>query len=173
MEIYSDRMEIHRYNVEEQREIKPDNIWIVPYPYNQATAPYSMARVNNRVAPEFAEDTIAYLRYDFGFLYLIFEEAKHDDFVHFYDVVLSDIDENGNVTVKGKERFVADFYRLERNRDSRKVIQLPGYLLTPRGNMRAEIYPVESFGKTGKPLVIDFENPASKPRQEGTLRPQE
>ena len=54
-----------------------------------------------------------------------------------------------------------------------QVIQLPGNDLTPCGRMRAEIYPVESFGNTGKPLVLDFDNPCSSPLPGLTERPQE
>ena len=174
MEVFADRLEIHRYNVEEQREIKPDRFWTVPLPFDPAAAPYTDARRERRKAPEFLPGTKAFLRYDFGYLYLLFEEAKHDDFVHFYKLVLSDLDEAGNAVFKTEKLYVSNFYRLERNRDHRQVIQLPGDDLTPSGMMRAEIYPVESFGNTGKPLVVDFRNPMRTPAKPGlTDRPQE
>ena len=173
MEIFADRLEIHRYNVEDQREIKPDRFWKVPLPFDPATAPYTDARKLQRRAPEFVPGTKAYLRYDYGYLYLLFEEAKHDDFVHFYKLVLSDLDEAGNAVFKSEHLYVSNFYRLERNRDHRQVIQLPGVDLTPLGRMRAEIYPVESFGNTGKPLVVDFKNPMKSPKPGKFDRPQE
>ena len=174
MEVFADRLEIHRCNVEEQREIKPDRFWTVPLPFDPAKAPYTDARRERRKAPEFLPGTRAFLRYDFGYLYLLFEEAKHDDFVHFYKLVLSDLDEAGNAVFKTEKLYVSNFYRLERNRDHRQVIQLPGTDLTPSGMMRAEIYPVESFGNTGKPLVVDFRNPMRSPAKPGlTDRPQE
>jgi predicted phosphohydrolase len=173
MEIFADRMEIHRYNAEDKREIKPDNIWKVAYPYNPSSAQYTSDRAEARVAPKFKDGTTAFLRYDFGFLYLIFDEAIHEDFVHFYDLVLYEVTEDGQEILKGKERFISNFYRLERNRDPRQVLQIPGYLLSPIAKMKAEIYPVETFGKVGEPLVINFKNPMPKPKEEKTLRPQE
>ena len=173
MEIFADRMEIHRYNAEDQREIKPNKIWKVAYPYSKESALYTLARKESRQAPKFKENTIPYLRYDFGFLYLIFDEAEHDDFVQFYDMELFEITEDGQEIEKGKERFVSNFYRLERNRDPRQVLQIPGYLLSPSAKMKAKIYPVESFGNVGEPLVITFKNPMPKPKDERTLRPQE
>ena len=173
MEIYADRMEIHRYNAEDKREIKPDNIWKVAYPYNPSSAQYTSDRAEARVAPKFKDGTTAFLRYDFGFLYLIFDEAIHEDFVHFYDLAIYEITEDGQEILKGKERFISNFYRLERNRDPRQVLQIPGYLLSPSAKMKAEIYPVETFGKVGEPLVINFKNPMPKPKEEKTLRPQE
>ena len=104
---------------------------------------------------------------------MIFDEAEHDDFVQFYDMELFEITEDGQEIEKGKERFVSNFYRLERNRDPRQVLQIPGYLLSPSARMKAKIYPVESFGNVGEPLVITFKNPMPKPKDERTLRPQE
>ena len=139
-----------------------------------ASAPYTDARGKQRKAPEFSPETRAFLRYDYGYLYLLFEEAKHDDFVQFYKLVLNDLDEAGKAVFKTEKLYVSNFYRLARNRDHRQVIQLPGSDLTPGGWMRAEIYPVESFGNTGKPLVVDFRNPMRKEAKPGkTDRPQE
>ncbi|MBO4632671.1 MAG: metallophosphoesterase [Lentisphaeria bacterium] len=173
LEIFADHLEIHRYNVEDQREIKPDQVWNVDIPYLPATARYTDARKKSRKAPEFPSGTQAYLRYDYGYLYLIFEQAEHEDFTQFYKLILSDLDEAGNAVFKSETLYVSNFYRLERNRDHRQVIQLPGKDLTPKGRMRAEIYPVESFGNIGKPLIVDFRNPCSSPKPGLTERPQE
>lgn len=173
MEIFADRLEIHRYNVEDQREIKPDRLWRVPLPFNPASAPYTASRKAGRKAPEFLPGTRGYLRYDYGYLYILFEEAKHEDFVQFYKLVLSDLDDAGNAVFKSEHLYVSNFYRLERNRDRRQVIQLPGADLTPDGRMRAEIYPMESFGRTGKPLVVDFRNPMTTAKPGLSDRPQE
>ena len=173
MEVYSDRLEIHRYNVEDQREIKPDRVWRVPVPFDRASAPYTDARGLTCTAPEFEAGTQAYLRYDYGFLYLIFEGAKHEEPVPFYRLVLRDVSESGGTAFRSENLYVSNFYRLERNRDPRQVIQLPGKDLTPGGLIRAEIYPVGSFGREGRPLVAEFRNPCRNPKP-GTLdRPQE
>ena len=173
MEIYADRLEIHRYNVEDQREIKPDRVWRVPMPFDRATAPYTETRGLTRTAPEFEPGTQAFLRYDYGYLYLIFEGAKHEDPVPFYRLVLRDISDSGEVVFRSETRYVSNFCRLERNQDSRQVIQLPGRDLTPRGLIRAEIYPAESFGHEGKPLIVEFRNPCAAPKPGTTDRPQE
>ena len=173
MEIFADRLEIHRYNVEEQREIKPNRVWTVEIPYRRETARYTDARKQQRQAPEFPSGAKAYLRYDYGYLYLVFDPAEHDDFVQFYKLVLSDLDDTGNAVFRSETLYVSDFYRLERCRDRRQIIQLPGTDLTPNGRIRAEIYPVESFGLTGKPLTVDFKNPCANPKPGLTDRPQE
>ena len=86
IEIYPDHYDIHRYNVEDRREIKPDKLWQVPIPYKPENAKYTSERKNSRKAPEFPPDARAVIRYDFGYLYLIFDPAQHEDFTHFYNV---------------------------------------------------------------------------------------
>ncbi len=152
MEIFSDRLVIRRYNVTDRREIKPERPWIVPLPFDPATAPYTSARAKSRTAPEFPERAKVLFRYDFGFFYIIFDVAKHDDFVHFYRVKITDT-ASGEVVFD--KRYVSDFYRLERNRADRMFYRLPGELLTPGKTYRYEIYPEESFGKEGKPLTVE------------------
>lgn len=174
MEVFADRLEIHRYNVEEQREIKPDRIWRVPVPFDRASAPYAESRVRaGRKAPEFEAGTQAYLRYDYGYLYLIFEGAKHEDPVPFYRLVLRDVSGSGEAVFRSENLYVSNFCRLERNRDPRQVIQLPGKDLTPHGTIRAEIYPRDSFGLEGQPLITEFRNPCGNPKPGITDRPQE
>lgn len=173
MEVFADRLEIHRYNVEDMLEIKADRIWRVPLPFDRETAPYTEERARGREAPEFEAGTQAYLRYDYGYLYLIFEGAKHEDIVPFYRLVLRDVRESGEAVFRSENLYVSNFYRLKRNQDTRQVIQLPGKDLTPHGRIRAEIYPRESFGHEGKPLIVEFRNPCGNPKPGITDRPQE
>ena len=52
-------------------------------------------------------------------------------------------------------KYVGDFYRLERNRADRMFFRLPGEVLVPGTNYRYEVFPVESFGNEGEPLVLE------------------
>ena len=152
MEVFDDRMEIHRYDVLSGKEIKPDDVWSVPLPFEPSSAPYSFERrAALRKAPEFPADAEMLLRFDYGFIYLIFDNAGHDDFVHYYRVKIS---ENGKVLFD--ERYVSDFYRMACHReDKRQYFRLPNELIEPRHNYRFEVTPEESFGNAGKPLVLD------------------
>ena len=175
MEIFSDRVEIHRYNVEDAREIKKDSVWKVPYPYNAQTAPYNFERqAAKRSAPYFVPGTQPYLRYDFGYLFLLFDQALHEDFVHFYKVRLHAKEEDGSCRFLREERYIAPYYRLERNQDPRMVIRLPGDSLESRKWYKAEIIAVESFGKESAPLEMEFQNPCGgKLKDAATSQPQE
>ena len=172
MELYSDRLVIRRYSVANNCEIKPDKPWIVPLPFDPANAPYSFERrAAERKAPEFPADAKTLLRYDFGFIFLIFDKALHDDFVQYYRVKIS---ENGKTIFD--EHYVSDFYRLKcHQQDNRMYFRLPGELLQKKNTpYRFEIFPVESFGKEGKPLILDAKIPVRyKFREKVRLFPQE
>lgn len=173
MEIYPDRFDIHRYNVEDGCEIKPDKLWSCPIPYRPEEAKYTADRKFERTAPEFPIDARGVIRYDFGYLYLIFDQALHEDFTHFYDIkVYEKID--GKLELKAEERYISDFYRLQGIAGRPQVYKLPAEDITPGSFCRVEIYPVESFGNTGKPLIVERIIPNAVKFKEGKpLCPQE
>ena len=151
MEVFEDKLVLRRLNVAERREIKPDRPWVAPLPFEPERAVFTARRRGSRRAPEFPPDARMLLRYDFGFSYLIFDAARHDDFVHFYRLRI--VDSETGETVFDR-RYVSDFYRLARHIDSRQVIRLPGEALVPGRSYRYELFPEESFGLEGAPLVL-------------------
>jgi hypothetical protein len=157
MEIYDDHFDIHRYNVEDQREIKPDAVWSVAIPYDPEQAVYTDARKNQRPAPQFPAEAQAAFRYDFGYLYLLFDPAEHPDFVHWYTVKVFECGEEEKLV--SEEKFASAFYRLERYQGERVVLRLPSEVIKPASHCRFEIYPVESFGNAGNPLIIEADIP--------------
>ena len=172
MEIYPDHCDIHRYNIEDRREIKPDNLWSFPLPHDPANPKYSDYRRLERSAPEFPPGAYGVLRYDYGFLYVIFDQAVHEDFVHFYIIKVYEKTDDGWV-LKSDEYYLNDFYRLEGRSKPRQVFKLPGEIITPGCEIRVEIYPLESFLNTGKPLVIERVIPKPLKYKEGkNLYPQ-
>ena len=158
MEIYPDHYEIHRYNVEDGSEIKPDRVWSCPIPYNPANAIYTPERKNLRKAPEFPAGAHGVIRYDFGFLYLSFDPAQHDDFTHFYDVKICEKTGDEYKLIR-EVKYIADFYRLPGIAGKRPVFKLPGEDITPGSECRIEIYPQDSFGNTGAPLIVERKLP--------------
>ena len=173
IEIYPDHYDIHRYNVEDRREIKPDKLWSCPIPHVPEKSKYTPARKNERRAPEFPADAHAVIRYDFGYLYLIFDPAQHEDFTHFYDVKV--YEKNGEeYTLKAEARYISDFYRLQGFSGRKLVYKLPSESIAPASICRVEIYPVETFGNVGKPLVFERQIPNASSFLDGrTAAPQE
>lgn len=160
LEIYSRRMVFRRYQVEERREIKPDRRWTVDIPYDPAAARYTVDRAALREAPAFPAGAEMFLRYDYGFAYIIFDRAVHDDFTFSYRVTVAEKGADGSWRERGSVRYAAGFYRLERNRGLREFFKLPADLLKSGAVNRIEVYPVESFGKMGEPLRMEHFVPA-------------
>ena len=173
MEIYPDHFDIHRFNTGDCREIKPDALWSCPIPYRPEEAKYTANRKLERTAPEFPDDAHGVIRYDFGYLYLIFDQALHEDFTHFYDIKVYE-KADGKLELKSEERYISDFYRLQGIAGRPLVYKLPAEVITPGSFCRVEIYPVESFGNTGKPLIVERIIPNTIKFKEGKpLCPQE
>lgn len=160
MEIYDDRLEIHRYNAEDGREIKPDRIWNVALPYSPEKAVYTDARKELRKAPEFEAGTEVYFRIDFGYSYLIFDGAEHDDFTHFYRIDITELKDDGTTEEPMSFRFLSPtFYRLQRNQDHRQVFKVPPNTIEKGKKYRFDVYPVETFGLEGKPISLTISVP--------------
>ncbi len=155
MDVFPDRLEIHRYNVEDKREIKPDKLWKIDLPYLPSNPVYSFERrAAMRKAPEFSPDTKIYFRIDYGYVYLVFDAAQHDDFTHFYRITAEELDQTGNTVKTFNFRYVGNFFRLKRNQDHRFVFRMPPNTLEKGKTYRYSIYPVETFGKEGKPITL-------------------
>ena len=144
-----------------------------PHPLSSGKAVYTAERGKLRKAPEFPPDARGVIRYDFGYLYLIFDQAKHEDFTHFYNVKIYEKAEEKWV-FKMEERYLADFYRLKNFSGQYQVYKLPAEKMIPGEEYRIEIYPQETFGNTGKPLVIERRIPKNAGYKPGTTTcPQE
>ncbi len=157
MDIYEDRLEVRRYNVADKREIAPDKRWKIPLPYTgNAPDRRSMAK-----APEFAEDAQMLIRYDYGFIYLIFDATVRGDFAQFYEIEISAKDAEGKWSPQKTLRYVSNFYRLTKNRDTREFFKFPPNAFGKETEYLFRVYPVESFGKKGKPLEAVITIPAS------------
>ena len=156
MEVFADHIEIHRYNVEDAREIKPDKVWSFKLPYNPENPEYSAElRAQNRQAPEFPADANLVLRYDYGFVYAIFESAKHDDMVKYYLIESARKDADGVYQTVKSVKYVSDFYRLEANQAKRMFFKLPEDMFIAGELHKISVYAIETFGKKSEPLVIE------------------
>lgn len=155
MEVFADKVVIRRYNVEDAREIKPHARWQFHWPYNPAQPELGLQRIKNRRAPEFPETAQLLLRYDYGFVYAVFDAARHDDMVKYYHIRTSVKQPDGSWKEQQSVDFAASFYRLQNNCSTREFLKLPdGALVSGEWN-RIEIFPVETFGLTGRPLTVE------------------
>lgn len=157
MDVFADRFEIRRWHAEDQRPMKDGRAWTVRYPYRPSDAVYTEAkRRAEEVAPVFAAGTPFLFRYDFGYVYFVFDQASHPDLVHHYRLELTEIDAAGNPVGDAKSwRYVGNFYRYARNRDRRLCLKVPPHAMAEGKCYRAKMFPVASFGTEGRPLTMD------------------
>ena len=157
MEIYADRMVVRRYQAEDQEEMKPDRPWVMPYPYDPAKAVYTEAkRKAEEVAPVFAKGTPFLFRYDYGYVYFVFDQAMHPDMVHHYRLELTELDAEGKAVGAAKSwKFLGNFYRYRRNRDRRLCFKVPPNAMKEDTRYLAKMFPVANFGTEGDPLTMD------------------
>ena len=158
MDVFADRLEIRRWQAEDQRPMAGGRAWTVRYPYRPADAVYTEAkRKAAEVAPVFAEGTPFLFRYDFGYAYFVFDQATHPDFVHHYRLELTELDAAGKPAGEPKSwRFLGNFYRYERNRDRRLCFKVPPRAMEAGRRYCVKMFPVASFGTEGRPLTMDL-----------------
>ena len=158
MDIFGDRLEIRRWQAEDQKPMKDGRAWTVRYPYRPSDAVYTEAkRKAEEVAPVFAKGTPFLFRYDFGYVYFVFDQATHPDMVHHYRLELTELDAAGKPCAEPKSwRYLGNFYRYERNRDRRLCIKVMPNAMGEGKRYLAKVFPVASFGTEGRPLQMDI-----------------
>ena len=160
IDIFKDEVKIHRYNVHDRREIKPDSVWKVEIPYNRENALRKRIKMySNAVAPQFPEDAKPVIRHDFGFVYLLFPAATHPKMVLSYVVKIQEKCSDGSWKTLNESEYAADFYRYEKHRTSEVSVKLPENIFTVGRKLKFEVFPVEDFEKRGKPLTLEFTSP--------------
>ncbi len=160
IDVFDDRVEIHRYNVHDKKEIKPDYLWVVDVPYDREAAKKAAAkRYADAVAPEFPADAKLLIRHDFGFAYLLFPAARHPQMVFGYTLKIQEKKADGSYALLKEVEYIADFYRYEAHRAREVSLKLPENIFMPGRQLKFEVFPVEDFGKQGKPLTLEFTSP--------------
>lgn len=174
MEVYGDRIEFRRYHVLDKREIAPERRWIVNLPFRREDSVDAARRSETRRAPEFADDARLMTRYDYGYIFVIFPRPVKGDFALLYRVEIAEKREDGSFADPVTIPYAGDFYRREKNQTDFIQLKLPGKGMKHSTWYRIRVYPVESFGKCGKPLeLMEYTWPGYSFRDGTPLYPQE
>lgn len=174
IELFGDHADVHRFNAAEKREIKPERLWRIDLPYSPERARYGDGRAAMRAAPEFPAGARLLFRYDYGFCYVSFDQARHDDFVHAYRVRMHELGAGGTVARTHEAMFSGNYYRLSRNREDRLMLRLPPNTLESGRTYRIEVSPLETFGREGRPISMTVSIPLHYPmRNMAEIGPQE
>ena len=137
--------------------------WVVNLPYRPSEAVYTEERRRTEeMAPAFADGTPFLFRYDYGYAYFVFDQARHPDLVHHYRLELTELDGEGRPVGEPRSwKFLGNFYRYARNRDNRLCFKVPPHAMKAGTRYRARMFPVANFGTEGRPLEMDVRVRAS------------
>lgn len=149
MEIYSDRIEIERIDLVNERQIKDK--WVLQLPLQRDTFTYTPDRADSRKAPVFGPDAkITADEVGGSYCKLTFTQAQHEDFTHSYRIKA--VDKKTGKTTKNITIF-SDFYNGIQDMKPELTYTLSG--LKSNTEYVIEISGIESFGKEGSPIKTE------------------
>jgi len=167
MEAYPDKLVFRRFSTEDGQEIKTP--WIVPLPFDPATAPYRPdRRAAAEKAPEFAEGAALTLSPDrpFSALTLRWPGAKRGDEAYKYFIRIGRREADGGFRDFARQDCFGEFYLAPSRRKGRLAAKLSAGLFEPGRSYRIAVFPVGFFGHSGVPLTAEFNPPAEFRRAE-------
>lgn len=167
MEVFPTRLVIRRFDVRDGSEIFPDRPWVVPLPYDRATAPFNVASRAAKARPGVfaASSKLGCVadRTPFTCVKLSFPSVKNEEDVERYRIEIARRGADG-----GWEKFAccevfSEFYL--RPQDRKGVYERTissAYLDDADAEYRFTVTPVGFFGTLGKPLENVWTAPARK-----------
>lgn len=149
MNVGKDKTEIHRWSVADNKEIKADKVWTLPYPLNKSNYKYTeKQRLEANKAPTMAGEvkynpSIKSPYDDTTLPGISFPAGADDDFVHTYKVVLRGAHE-------GDYYYFSDFHKGIDNMAKAVDIALDPNL--PAGDYTVTVYAIDSFDSISNPI---------------------
>ncbi|MBR2427604.1 MAG: metallophosphoesterase [Lentisphaeria bacterium] len=160
MTVNDKEVKFRRFSLNNKTEIKPDSPWRISLPLDPATYKYTAARAAQRKAPQFPVKASGVVVPDKKGAKLTFDAAVHDDFVHSYALHIAQWDGKAwqNVPTKKELLFFSDFYLGLEKMKKRFAVVIPKKTFTFKAGTRyrLEIIPIESFGKRGKGIFVEY-----------------
>ena len=165
VEGFGDRIVFRRFDVRDGREIAREKPWIVPWPFDPKTAPYSFERrVRTTPVPEFAADArvIAQANEPFtGFTLVLPSVAVGADSAYLYRVAIAEKTADGWKRFKTAETWTQFNLRPSERQENVRMPFSAAYFTAGRRYLFA-VKPVNFFGVAGKPTYGEATAPEMK-----------
>ena len=165
VEGFRDRIAFRRFDVRDGQEIAREKPWIVPWPFDPKTAPYSFERrVRTTPVPEFAADArvIAQANEPFtGFTLILPPVAVGADSAYLYRVAIAEKTADGWKRFKTAETWTQFHLRPSDRQENVRMPFSAAYFTAGRRYLFA-VKPVNFFGVAGKPTYGEATAPEMK-----------
>jgi hypothetical protein len=161
MDVYLDQLVFRRISTEDGKEFKAP--WVVPLPFDPATAPYELARrVAATPAPGFAPGAKLKLKSNrpFSALSVSWPEAGQGGEVYKYYVRIAVKEADGKFREFARRDSYSEFHLAENKRKGRLSQRLSDGYFEPGREYRISVSPVGFFGREGVPIEAEFTAPA-------------
>ena len=170
MDVYPNRLELRRFDIRKRNEICAESRWVVPLPFNEATAPFSIARRAPKMpVASFARGAqlvVAPNATPFTNFNLSFPEAKGEGSFE-YRIEIARRSADGLWKVYARQDIFTDFYLEDFEKKGTATHSFPSGYFTEGEAVRFSVTPVNFYGKAGKPLIAEATVP--KKAKDGTL----
>ena len=161
MDVFPDKLVFRRYSTEDGREFKEP--WVVPLPFDPATAPYAPERrAAAAAAPEFAPDAKLKLKVNkpFSALSVSWPEAGQGGEVYKYYVRIAVREADGKFREFARQDSYSEFYLAPEKRKGRLSQRISDGYFEPGREYRISVSPAGFFGREGAPIEEKFTAPA-------------
>ncbi|MBQ6340931.1 MAG: metallophosphoesterase [Kiritimatiellae bacterium] len=170
VEVFADRIVFRRFDVRDRREYSADAPWMVPWPFNPATAPYRpSARRPKMPVPQFAKDAGIEVKPDavpFKNLLVTVPAASVGARAFAYRVELMRRVDGKWLPFARKDMF-GDFWMRESERPTTVTQRINSAYFDDGSEYRVIVTPRNSWGVYGQPIEKTFAAP--KPSRNGEL----
>ena len=170
VEVFSSRIVFRRFDVRDGEEYHAEAPWMIPWPFDPATAPYRHAvREENAGIPSFAAGaalTVSRGGEQSGGVVLSCPAAAGEPRPFMYRVRLDRMGEDGKWLAHARRDFFGDFWMRAQDRPKDYAFDFASPYFDAGNRYRFRVAPVNCWGTEGKPLVAEFvaASPARTPR---------
>ena len=155
VEVYSDRILLRRWDIRDQSEIHPERPWLVPWPFDAASAPWVRdRRAAQEPVPVFAADATVTVRPEgspFTGFVLAFPSVGESACKYRIDV------ERKNAAGRWKSytwrEELGDWWRAPKDRTATLTTLVEAPFFTPGETVRFAVVPQNAYGVKGKTVI--------------------
>ena len=160
MEVFPDKILLHRYSVTDGREIRPENPWRIPWPFDPENAPYRLAnRKAHSPALEFpigSKITVHAKGDPFEEVDFSFPDAEHPEGCYRYLIRLEKKMPSGGFEAVTEMDDFGPFYLKEARPPEEIKVRFSAAVFDPHAEYRITVIPQNFYGTVGKPLQQTF-----------------